>query len=174
MSEWKKPIDLGEHNLAVAFAMCMFLQLEENSACFEEDKAVLKKEYERIFKAYDEEILEHEQEVCDKLWEYCTWDDIHVDWFKECVYHSNHNNLAVEIADPYILDELYVPYIDIYEPLNQEDKNHLADIWYIQNYNWFLTDEGKQNIQAAKERVHKRKEAEREKDYEKMYKEDER
>lgn len=173
MSDWKKPIDLGEKNLAVAFAMCMFLQLEENTWCFP-DRSRLKKEYERIFKEYDEDILEEELDFCEKHWEDTTWDAIHVDWFKECSYQTNHNNLAVEIVDPYVLDELHVPYIDMFKPLSEEDKDHLADIWYIQNYHHFLTDEGKEQIQAAKERVHKRKEAEREKDYEKMYKEDER
>lgn len=173
MSEWKKPIDLGEKNLAVAFAMCLFLQLEENTWCFP-NRSRLKEEYERIFKAYDEDILEDELDFCDKHWEYTTWDQVHVDWFEESSYHSNMNNLAVEIADPCVLDEIQVPYINVYKPLSKEDKNHLADIWYIENYHYFLTDEGKKNIQAAKERVHKRKVAEREKGYEKMYKEDER
>lgn len=174
MSEWKKPIDLGEDNLAVAFALCMFLQLKENTWCFP-DRSRLKKEYERIFKTYDEDILEYELDFCDKYWEETTRDQIHVDWFKESSYYSNLNNIAVEIADAFVLDELIrVPFINIYKPLSEEDKDYLADIWHIENYHHFLTDEGREQIQAAKERVHKRKVAEREKTYEKLYKEDER
>ena len=159
MSEWKKPIDLGEDNLAVAFALCMFSQLEENTWCFP-DRSRLKKEYERIFKAYDEEILDYELDWCEKYWEDATWDDIHVDWFEESSYQSNNNNLAVEIADPYVLDELHVPYINMFKPLSKEDKEHLADKWYIANYEHFLTDEGKEQIESAKKRVKEREEAE--------------
>ena len=159
MSEWKKPIDLGEDNLAVAFALCMFLQLEENTWCFP-DRSRLKKEYERIFKAYDEEILDYELDWCEKYWEDATWDDIHVDWFEESSYHSNINNLAVEIADPCVLDETCVPYINMYKPLSKEDKEHLADKWHIANYEHFLTDEGKEQIESAKKRVKEREEAE--------------
>ena len=48
----------------------------------------------------------------------------------------------------------------MFKPLSKEDKEHLADKWHIANYEHFLTDEGKEQIEAAKKRVKEREEAE--------------